>query len=177
MLGAASESLEGTNTWLQQKLDNTMTSTTATLKSQLTSLNRTLQGMGICLRKKHVEMASAASDKRNNCGEAAYQANCQVRMQRLSSLLKTSPIMVTRSVHCSRLWMGWRQQVEASDRLMELMTQDDQLLMEFSPLKLTLASKVSIVESYQLRIKEKGQGWRCIHSRWPLMRFRLRWRS
>ena len=37
--------------------------------------------------------------------------------------------------------MGWRQQAEASDRLMKLMTQDDQLLMEFSPLKLTLASK------------------------------------
>ena len=46
---------------------------------------------------------------------------------------------------------------EASDRLVELEREDDQIRMECSSLKSKLASQVSIVESYQLGIKEKGQ--------------------
>lgn len=46
---------------------------------------------------------------------------------------------------------------EASDRLMVLEREDNQLRMECSSLKSKLASQVSVVESYQLGIKEKGQ--------------------
>lgn len=46
---------------------------------------------------------------------------------------------------------------EASDRLMVLEREDNRLRMECSSLKAKLASQVSVVESYQLGIKEKGQ--------------------
>lgn len=46
---------------------------------------------------------------------------------------------------------------EASDRLVELARENDQLRVECSSLKSKLASQVSVVESYHLGIKEKGQ--------------------
>ena len=47
--------------------------------------------------------------------------------------------------------------VEVCERLVELEREDDQLRLECSSLKSKLASQVSVVESYQLGIKEKVQ--------------------